>query len=480
MSVLEETRGAQVRAKIKWIEEGEKGNEFFFGLEKSRMKDNTIFRLKRKNGNSASTPQEILEEVSAFYEKLYKEDKPDQHVKDLSGNFFSNLEIPQIKENEKTFCDEELKEDEVLAALKLMKNKSSPGIDGIPTEFYKFFWTKLKPHLLDSYSHSLQSGQLSYSQRRGMITLLHKSKGLSRDDLGNWRPISLTNTDYKILAKALAERLGKVISNIVNIDQSGFLKGRNISSTLREIADIIEYENDQIRNSIVLAIGYQKAFDTVSVNFMLETFKGFGFGENFLKWLAILLKDRSGLVKNGGYLSREFNIERGVRQGCPIAPLIFLLCAEVLALHIRQNQAIKGITLPKSDRCIKIKQFADDTTLFLRDLTDFREAFSQIKLFSDISGLQLNTNKCQALVMGPNKIYGKYIMGIKCVDKAKILGITFSTKQAPQDIEENWKAKIENLERTFSLWSRRDLSIIGKIHIIKTFGLSLFIYIIKA
>ncbi|GFS27395.1 Pol-like protein [Elysia marginata] len=180
------------------------------------MKDNTIFRLKRKNGNSASTPQEILEEVSAFYEKLYKEDKPDQHVKDLSGNFFSNLEIPQIKKSEKT-CDEELKEDEVLAALKLMKNKSSPGIDGIPTEFYKFFWTKLKPYLLDSYS--LQSGQLSYSQRRGMITLLHKSKGLSRDDLGNWRPISLTNTDYKILAKALAVRLGKVISNIVNIDQ---------------------------------------------------------------------------------------------------------------------------------------------------------------------------------------------------------------------------------------------------------------------
>ncbi|GFS13207.1 reverse transcriptase [Elysia marginata] len=339
MSVLEETRGAQVRAKIKWIEEGEKGNKFFFGLEKSRMKDNTIFRLKRKNGNSASTPQEILEEVSAFYEKLYKEDKPDQHVKDLSGNFFSNLEIPQIKESEQTFCDEELKEDEVLAALNLIKNKSSPGIDGIPTEFYKFFWTKLKPYLLDSYSHSLQSGQLSYSQRRGMIALLHKSKGLSRDDLGNWRPISLTNTEYKILAKALAVCLGKVISNIVNNDQSGFLKGRNISSTLREIADIIEYESDQMRKSIVLAKDYQKAFDTVSVNFMLETFKRFGFGENNLKWLAILLKGRTGLVKNGGYLSREFNIERGVRQGCPIAPLIFLLCAEVLALNIRQKSS---------------------------------------------------------------------------------------------------------------------------------------------
>ncbi|GFR77771.1 reverse transcriptase-like protein [Elysia marginata] len=223
-----------------------------------------------------------------------------------------------MEESEKTFCDQELKEDEVLAALKLMRNKSSPGITG----FYYFFFTELKPYLLDSYSYSLQSGQLSYSQRRGMITLLHKSKGLSRDDLGNWRPISLTNTDYKILAKALAVRLGKVISNIVNIDQSGFLKGRNISSTLREIADIIEYENDQMRNSIVLAIDYQKAFDTVSVNFILETFKRFGFGENFLKWLTVLLKERTGLVNNGGYQFREFNIERGERQCCPIASLM--------------------------------------------------------------------------------------------------------------------------------------------------------------
>ncbi|GFS23006.1 reverse transcriptase [Elysia marginata] len=345
-SVLEETRGAQVRAKIKWIEEGGKGNKFFFGLEKSRMKDNTIFRLKRKNGNSASTTQEILEEVSAFYEKLYKEDKPDQHIKELSGNFFFNLEIPQIKESEKTFCDEELKEDEVLAALKLMKNKSSPGIDGIPTEFYKFFWTNLKPYLLDSYSYSLQSGQLSYSQRRGMITLLHKSKGLSRDDLVNWRPISLTNTDYKILAKALAVRLGKVISDIVNIDQSGFLKGRNISSTLREIADIIEYESNQMRNSIVLAIDYQKAFDTVSVNFMLETFKRFGFGENFLKWLAILLKDRTGLVKNGGYLCREFNNTKRSKTRLPYSPSNFsLMCRSVSptyqakSSHQRNNPA---------------------------------------------------------------------------------------------------------------------------------------------
>ncbi|GFR64029.1 reverse transcriptase [Elysia marginata] len=195
-----------------------------------------------------------------------------------------------------------------------------------------------------------------------MIILLHKGKELPREDLGNWRPISLTNTDYKILAEALALRLNKVIGDIISTDQSGFIKGRNISSTLREIADILEHENDKGADSIILTLNYKKAFDTVSVKFIVETFKHFGFGENFRRWVSTLFKERTALVKNGGYLSREFQINRGVRQGCPIAPLIFLLAAEVLAQSIRQNNRIHGIKLPMSDKSVKIKQFADDTT----------------------------------------------------------------------------------------------------------------------
>ncbi|GFR77502.1 reverse transcriptase [Elysia marginata] len=239
-----------------------------------------------------------------------------------------------------------------------------------------------------------------------MIILLHKGKELPREDLGNWRPISLTNTDYKILAKALALRLNKVVGDIISTDQSGFIKGRNISSTLREIAYILEHENDKGADSIILALDYKKAFDTISVKFILETFKHFGFGENFRRWVSTLFKERTALVKKFGYLSREFQTNRGVRQRCPIAPLIFLLAAEVLAQSIRQNNRIHGIKLPMSDKSVKIKQCADDTTLFLRDIIDFRETLSKVKQFSLFSGLQLNQNKCQALVMGQNKHSG--------------------------------------------------------------------------
>ncbi|GFS06391.1 LINE-1 reverse transcriptase homolog [Elysia marginata] len=250
--------------------------------------------------------------------------------------------------------------------------------------------------------------------------------------------------------------------------------------TLREIADELQHENDKGADSIILALDYKKTFDTVSVKLILETCKHFGFEENFRRWVSTLFKERTAFVKNGGYLSREFQINRGVRQGCPTALLIFLLAAEVLAQSIRQNNRIHGIKLPMSDKSVKIKQFADGTTLFLRDIIDFREALSKMKQFSLFSGLQLNQNKYQALVMGQNRTFGNEISGIKCVDIAKILGVYFSTKKPPQEVEENWTKKTETQEKTLSRWSRKDPSVVGKIHIVKTFGLSLFTYAMQS
>ena len=87
------------------------------------------------------------------------------------------------------------------------------------TEFYKFFWLKIKNILIESFTHSFEVRYISKSQQRGIITLLHKSKHLARDKLTNWRPITLLDTDYKILAKMMANRLNRVISNLVDNDQ---------------------------------------------------------------------------------------------------------------------------------------------------------------------------------------------------------------------------------------------------------------------
>ena len=425
-------------------------------------------------------PLAILNSIQSYYETLYKEDKNDHYIDILGNDFTKDIHIPKIGTQERDLCELPLTESEVLGALKSMKNNSSPGLDGLPTEFYKIFWSKLKPFLMECFHFCYEIGLLAPTQRKGVITLLHKGKDLARDNLGNWRPLSLTNTDYKILAKALASRLSKSIDKIVNKDQSGFIKGRNVANMLRELADITEYEKQRSSNSIMLALDFQKAFDTISVRFMINTFKQFGFGEKFIKWIKILMCQRTAVVKNGGYMSSEFVLQRGIRQGCPISPLIFALAVEIMALSIRQSNKIKGIQLPLTHTSVKIKQYADDTTVLLRDLMDFREVLSKIKQFSMFSGLVLNKQKCEAMVNGVHDAYGMENMGIQFVKQVKILGVSFSYDTPPESLPQNWNKKIESLERTLALWGRRDLSIIGKIHIIKTFGLSLFTYLMQS
>ena len=118
---------------------------------------------------------------------------------------------------------------------------------------------------------------MSTTQKRAVITLIHKGKQLPRDDLNNWRPISLTNSDYKLLAKSLAIRLSSVISSIVNEDQVGFLKGRNISTVIRLIDDTINYLDKSERPGLLLVLDYKAAFDTISKEYIVWAFKRFNF-----------------------------------------------------------------------------------------------------------------------------------------------------------------------------------------------------------
>ena len=140
----------------------------------------------------------------------------------------------------------------MLVALKKSNNNSSPGYDGLPCEVYNFFWNQLKSPLLDCYKHSFEKGYLCSSQSQGIICLHHKGKGLSREHLNHWRPISLTNFDYKLLAKTMAIRLNTCINKVVHEDQFAFIKGRQVGDLLREIDDILTYGKLKFPDSMIL------------------------------------------------------------------------------------------------------------------------------------------------------------------------------------------------------------------------------------
>ena len=128
--------------------------------------------------------------------------------------------------------------DECLEALKDFKSRKTPGTHGFPAEFYRFFWTEIGNELIGSFNYAVQSGSLSISQRRGIISLIPKKfKDKTIQEI--LRPISLSNVGYKILTKTIAKRLEKVLPNIISIDQTRYVKGRYIGENIRLIQDVI-------------------------------------------------------------------------------------------------------------------------------------------------------------------------------------------------------------------------------------------------
>ena len=183
---------------------------------------------------------------------------------------------PTISAAQKDKCEGVVVESELLYALKKKtkkKNGSAPGCDGITVEFLKMFWTRISQLLTLSFNSVFENGNLSSSQRKAVITLIHKGKDLARDNLKNWRPISLTNSDYKLLAKCLALRLGDVINDVVSGDQVGYIKGRRVSMLLRLIDDVTDQLNVRQKPGLLLTIDYCQAFDRISKDFMTQTLK---------------------------------------------------------------------------------------------------------------------------------------------------------------------------------------------------------------
>ncbi|MEM6737394.1 MAG: reverse transcriptase domain-containing protein [Bacteroidota bacterium] len=479
IEAIHKARGAQLRAGIKWIEEGEKSNKFFLALEKSRSTRNTITKVKDQETKTLIVDElEILENIAEYYESLYTEEKNEVTFSRNYNNFITDIDIPEMTQDVFATCEKRINEYEIRSALSKMKNGSSPGSDGIPTEFYKVFWEEIKAPLINCYEYSLQQGYLCFTQKQGIITLLQKDKNGNRDDLSNWRPITLTNADYKILAKTLAMRLSPAIQQLINEDQKGFIKGRNIAELIREIDDLIEHGKSLKDESLVLAIDFRKAFDTISIEFLKETFKAFGFGPYFNKWISIILQDRMACVKNGGYISRDFAMQRGVRQGCPVSPMLFVLAAEILALKIRQDAEIMGLSIDNTK--FVVKQYADDTTFFLKNSKELKRVLNKINEFSRFSGLSLNNSKTNLMTLGQNSTMDTKRFGFNYVTEIKILGIFFSKNTCASKNKKNWEGRIEKLKRTLASWGKRDLSIIGKITILKAYGISQFVYVLQS
>ena len=265
------------------------------------------------------------------------------------------------------------------------------------------------------------------SQRKGIIKLIPK-KDAELNQVKNWRPITLLNCDYKIAAKAIANRVKKALPKLINNDQTGFMKN------IRLIDGIIKFAATKNIPGLLPFLDFEKAFDSEMGLHSKTLQKHFNFGPSLVNCINTFYNNSESCVLNNGWSSNFFKLERGVRQGCPLSPYLFILCIEILAEKVRTCQNIKGIKVFGQE--IKISQYADDTTLILDGSNEaFTSSLQVLDDFRKISGLKLNDKKTEVLWIGVTCNKGSGV--ILCPEKdfkwvkkkVKALGVWFSTNQ---------------------------------------------------
>jgi len=459
------------QSKTTIYEHDEKNTKYFLNLIKYRKSKSSIKILRCTNRPNVlmKGQQEIIKTIKSFYEKLYSEVPRKSNAEHISY-FLDNL--PNISGPDQRILDREITENEVFTTLKTFANGKSPGNDGLSSEFYMRFWPDIKDLLMGCLQANIINGTMTTSQRQSVISLLEK-EGKDKLHLKNWRPISLINVDTKLFSKVLALRLRKVINKVVKPEQVAYVNERFIGDGIRLIYDVLEVVKNSNGEGYLAAIDFEKAFDSINFDYMYETLKRYGIPDRFIAYIKTLYSGIESCVINNGITTSYFPIQRGVRQGDPLSPYLFILCLEPLAGAIRNNSDIKGIKL--GNEVEKISLYADDITLFLKDLSSVRNVMNALKQFQNISGLKCNGEKTEIMPLGrceiPNETQGL----LWTEEKIKILGIIFNKKDIVD--KQTYSLVANKLKSRLKMWEMRGLSLIGKIQIIKTFGVSQILYV---
>jgi hypothetical protein len=214
------------KSKVKWFEYGEKSNKFFLNLMKSRQSQKLINFIK--NEDKSYKGKEVISGIREFYESLYAA-KSREKMNSHNDKFYENC--PKLSKEQSIDLDNEITMTELTKSLNSCKD-SSPGPDGIPYLVYKKFWKIAGPIILESWKFSVKQNKLPALHYESVITLLPK-EGKDNSDIKNWRPITLSNCDAKIITKALSNKISRVLDSIIDPSQTAYVPGRAVADNLR-------------------------------------------------------------------------------------------------------------------------------------------------------------------------------------------------------------------------------------------------------
>ena len=457
------------RSKCKWYQEGERSSRYFLNINRSKSNKSEMTELL-VDGSMTIDQDQINSQVEKFYKNLYEKGDTKKVNESMIDDFLAGL---PIVESEGIECvNKPMTVGELLTTLKSCSD-SAPGPDGIPYSLIKLTWKHFGQLLLDSWEYSKITGTLAQSHETSYLRLIPK-EGKDIRELKNWRPITLSNCDFKIITKSLSTRLAQAIANIITPNQTAYIKNRQITDNLH----IMLYSTEKSTDSMIVSLDAEKAFDSIEHWYIKKILEKIGL-RSFVETFDLLYRNQGVNIILNGNNAGKYNIKNGVKQGDALSCILFILGVEPLLRNINDDRnitevRINGIAVPKA------LAYADDIACIIHpDSNSLQRIFDHYDKLTSISGLKLNADKTEIInIGGPsefNVTYNSKDVHINVQDKIKVNGIILSYDN---DLARklNIDTMLKAVHTQLNSWSKRYLSLLGKIVIFKTFGLSQILY----
>ena len=385
----------------KHFSEAERCTRFFLNRV-NKKNATTIPGVKRPDGTISTDSSHIQEAHKSFWTKLYSRDANGTETPPSQPNIdiLTNTPLPSLSPTAAQMLDADVTEKDIIRQIELLPLRKAAGSDGLRGELLKQtpkLWARVLLPIYQKLLHQHESLPTPFQE--SIIILLHK-KGCTLDP-GNYRPIALVNVMAKLLSSIHCSRLRRILHTVIPNEQTGFVPGRAITENIILLNDSIHYAKQHHPSAIVLALDFAKAYDRIQWPIMLAILTKMGFGPRFMAVIGAMYKMRRAHLSINGELSQPFDIERGVLQGDPLSPALFILACAPLYAKMDAARNTHGIPLPADRPAPVATYYADDTTIIARSPSSAIHLYNIAEWFCTHSGALLHRGKCIAIPTGP-------------------------------------------------------------------------------
>lgn len=448
-----------------WFAEGDGNTRYFHRMADSRKSVNTITTLVDDSGTQIDSQQGIADHCALYFENLLSDDIDPYSLEQDDMNLLLTYRCPysQVADLEAMFSDEDIK----AAFFGLPSNKAC-GPDGFPVEFFKAAWSCIGAEVTAVVREFFISGNLLKQWNATTIVLIPKFPNASCTS--DFRPISCMNTLYKVIARLLTDRLQKLLSCVISPSQSAFLPGRLLAENVLLATEMVHgYNWRNISPRGMLKVDLRKAFDSVRWEFIIAALLALGVPTKFINWIHQCISTPTFTVSVNGCCGGFFKSAKGLRQGDPLSPYLFVLAMEVFSklLHSRFDSGYIRYHLKASDLYISHLMFADDVMIFFDGGSSSLHGICEtLEDFASWSGLKVNNDKshffCAGLEQAERNSLAAYGFPQGCLP-IRYLGLPLMCRKLR--IAE-YEPLLEKISKKFRSWATNCLSYAGRVQLI--------------